>query len=159
MPSPTPGGAEQAPEAVQQRRWSDHSAEQRIQMAAVNAAAAAGAEAAAPAETREGFTVGLDESAEPAPEPAPEPEQQLSRALSRSSTGSSSSTGTELSSAGELRESFSQALEAVGGYGEDETTLPCAQTIENCLPCKFSPTPSPPHTHTPHRSLIATGSF
>ena len=34
-----------------------------------------------------------------------------------------------------LRTSMSVALDAMGGYGETETTLPCAPTVESCLPC------------------------
>ena len=35
----------------------------------------------------------------------------------------------------DLRTSFVQGLDAVGGYGEMEQTLPCAATVDYCLPC------------------------
>eukprot|EP01043_Picozoa_sp_COSAG02_P064267 COSAG02_NODE_9342_length_2250_cov_12.869363_1_plen_664_part_00 len=37
-----------------------------------------------------------------------------------------------------LRTSMAVALDAIGGYGEDEATLPCARTIDGWLPCLAS---------------------
>ena len=109
MPSPVIGGGgtgeQPAPEPVKERRWSDHTTDARLQMAAVNGGAAdaeaAAAGGGAEPQPREGFTVGLDASLEPAAEPSQA--LKLSQELSPV-------PAAEL----ELRESFAAALDAVG---------------------------------------------
>jgi hypothetical protein len=85
-------------------------------MAAVNGGGRQGDDAgSAPPAAQEGFTVDLDGSVGVKP------------AVSHHHDAGPVGEG--------LRTSMSVALDAMGGYGETETTLPCAPTVESCLPC------------------------